>query len=127
MDDRTAELLEALDPVGAGFLAELLQGPAMEHELVDAVEAASQPTANRRLERLRRARLVTQEAGKPRAPGRLWAVVHPEETDALLTALLALAAAIDARDQARRKEATRKLKRARAKRLGIRAVRDGPG
>jgi len=121
MDDRTARLLEALDPVGVSLLLELLGKPAAEHELLEAAEA-SQSTANRRLDRLRRARLIAQEAGKRRAPGRLWAVVHPEEIEALLTALFALADAIEALDQSRREEAKRKLKRARAERLGIRPV-----
>jgi len=125
MDDRTASLLDALDPVGVALLAELLAGPAAERDLIDAVEGASQPTANRRLERLRRARLLAQEPGRRRAPGRLWTVVHPEETDSLLRALFALSDTIDAHDRARRKEAVRKLERARAGRLGIRPVSDG--
>jgi predicted transcriptional regulator len=121
MDDRTARLLEALDPVSVSLLLELLGKPATEHELLESAEA-SQSTANRRLDRLRRARLIAQEPGKRRAPGRLWTVVHPEETEVLLTALFALADAIEALDQSRREEAKRQLKRARAERLGIRPV-----
>jgi predicted transcriptional regulator len=121
MDDRTARLLEALDPVSVSLLLELLGKPATEHELLESAEA-SQSTANRRLDRLRRARLIAQEPGKRRAPGRLWTVMHPEETEALLTAIFALADAIEALDQSRREEAKRKLKRARAERLGIRPV-----
>lgn len=119
MDDRTARLLEALDPLGVSLLLELLGKPATENELVSAVEAASQPTANRRLERLQRARLIARERGKRRAPGRLWTIVHPEETEVLLTAFFSLSDAIDARDRVRRDQARQKLRRARAARLGI--------
>lgn len=122
MDDRTAQLLGALDPLGVSLLVELLSKAATEHELLAGTEASSQPAANRRLERLRRARLIAQEHGKLRAPGRLWTVIHPEETEALLTALFALSDAIDAHDRVRREEAKRKLKRARTERLGIRRV-----
>lgn len=124
MDDRTAHLLDALDPVGASLLLELLAKEATEHGLIGALEAASQPTTNRRLERLRRARLIAQEPGKRRAPGRLWTVVHPEETEALLNALLELSEAIDARDRQRRREARRRLKRIRAERLSLRRLED---
>lgn len=122
MDDRTTRLLEALDPVGFSLLLELLGQASTENNLIERVPGASQSTTNRRLERLRRARLIEQEPGKRRAPGRLWTVVHPDETEALLTALFALADAIDARDRIRREQTKRKLKRTRSQRLGIRRV-----
>jgi hypothetical protein len=76
---------------------------------------------------LKDARLITQEPGNAKAPGRLWVVVHPKETEAMLAALFALSDTIDAKDKARRENAKRKLKRARAKRLGMRAVEGGTG
>lgn len=113
-------MLAALDPVGVSMLVELLVQPATEAELLDKAEDASQPTANRRLDRLLKARIVAQEHGERHAPGRLWTVVHPFETEALLTALFALSDAIDSQDKKRRDQARRKLKQARAARLGIR-------
>lgn len=125
MDDRTARLLDALEAVGVDLLVELLPRPSTEHELLTTAEDADQTTVNRRLHRLRKTGVVAQETGKARAPGRLWTVVHPAETEALLEALFALARAIDERDRERRDEAEHKLKLAKAGRLGIRAV-DSP-
>lgn len=122
MDLRTANLLETLGPVPGALLLELLSGPATETELIARLDDPSQPTANRHLHDLRRAGVVAQEAGKPRAPGRLWTLVHPVETEAVLNAVLNLAEAIDARSAQRRAEARMKLKRARASRLGITGV-----
>ncbi len=122
MDDRTSRLLEALDPVGVELLVELLAETATEATLVAAVRESSQAPVNRRLQRLRSARLVFQEAGARRAPGRFWSVVHPAETEALLGALFDLSDTIDARDRGRRAQARRRVKRARAARLGIRRV-----
>lgn len=124
MDDRTARLLGALDSVGVSLLLELLNAPQTEVALLAAADEPGQPTGNRRLHRLREAGMVTQEAGNSRAPGRLWSVAHPAETEALLAALFAVSEAIDASDRARREVAARKLRRARAKRLGIRGVSD---
>jgi hypothetical protein len=98
--DRTAPLLHSLDAIGVALLLELLAGPATEAELIAANTGADQSTTNRRLHSLKRARLVTQEAGKDRAPGRRWTVVHPAETEALLDALLTLSEEIDARNRA---------------------------
>jgi hypothetical protein len=120
VDNRTANLLDALDPVAVEVLVELLREPLTEAELIDAVSASSQPTAHRRIQRLRKAGVVANEPGKPHAPNRLWTILHPTETDALISALLGLSDAIDARVKTRRKEAQRKLKLARAARLGIR-------
>lgn len=105
------------------MLLELLDDPATEVQLIEAVGQVEQWTVNRKLAQLGCARLVAQESGKARAPGRLWTVVHVEETDALLAALLALSDAIDSQDKARRDKARLKLKRARAVRIGIRRVR----
>ncbi len=123
MDDRTAQILDALNPLGVQLLVELLARPATEAELRSTLDEPSQSTANRRLERMSRARIVAQEPGKSRAPGRLWTVVHPSETDVLLAALFDLSAAIESRDRRRRDEASRKLKQARAERLGLRGLR----
>lgn len=120
MDARTANLLDALDPVAVAILVELIAGPATEAELLRALDESSQPTANRKLDRLRRAGMLAQEAGKPHAPSRLWTVVHSAETEALLSALFDLSDSIDTRAKSRREAARRKLKRVRAARLGIR-------
>jgi DNA-binding transcriptional ArsR family regulator len=125
VDARTATLLEALDPVAVAILVELVAGPATEAELVRALDEGSQPTAHRKLNRLRRAGMLAQEAGKPHAPNRLWTVLHPAETEALLEALFELSEAIDRRAKSRRDAARRKLKRARAARLGIREAGGG--
>lgn len=119
MDDRTAQLLDALDPVAVAILLELIAAPATEAEILSALEGVSQPSANRRLERLRRARIIARETGKRRAPGRLWTLVHTEETGALLQSLLTLSEAIETDDTARRAAAKRKLARARAERVNI--------
>lgn len=124
MDDRTARVLNALDPVSVTFLLQLLEQTATEVELVTLYEAASQPTGNRRLHRLKQAGLVAQDPGRHQAPGRSWTVAHPDETNALLMALFGLSDAIDARDRALREAVRQKLKRARAARLGIHRVSD---
>lgn len=116
-------MLGALDPVGASLLLELLASPRTEVDLLAAAGEPAQPTGNRHLHRLKAAGLVAQEDGKARAPGRAWSVVHLPETEALLNALLALSDAIEAADSARREQARRKLRRARAGRLGIREAR----
>jgi hypothetical protein len=120
VDDTTARVLGALDPVGASLLLELLSGARTEVDLLDALNEPIQPTGNRRLHRLRAAGLVTQEDGVAHAPGREWAVAHPSETESLLDALFALSDAIGAADRARRDRERRRLRRARANRLGIR-------
>lgn len=125
MDDRTARILNALDPVSLTFLLRLLERPLTEADLVASCDDATQPTTNRRLHRLRDAGLVKQESGKRRAPGRQWTALHVDETHALLTSLFGLSDAVEARGRAQRAAAKRKLKRARAARLGIRRVRNG--
>lgn len=120
-------MLDALDPVAVEILVELLGEPLTEAELTKAISAPSQPTAHRRLHRLARAGVIANEPGNPHAPNRLWTVLHPEETDALVTALLGLSAAIDARASMRRREAQRQLKLARATRLGMRKARATDG
>lgn len=122
MDATTESLLDALDSVAVEILVELLREPLTEAELTDAVSASSQPTAHRRIQNLRKAGVIANEPGKAHAPNRLWTVLHPSETDALVTGLFGLSDAVDARTKTRRKEAQRKLKLARASRIGIREV-----
>jgi hypothetical protein len=126
VDDTTTRVLAALDPVGAALLLELLGGARTEVDLLAAVNEPIQPTGNRRLHRMRTAGVVTQEEGLTHAPGRKWAVAHPSETETLLEALFALSDAIQAADRARRDRERRRLRRARANRLGIRDVRHQP-
>jgi DNA-binding HxlR family transcriptional regulator len=125
VDRRTKEVIEAIDPVAASLLLRLLDGASTEIELLDGIAPHSQPTINRRLHRLEHAGLLVREDGSPHAPGRLWALAHPEETAAVLEKLLELSGAIDAIDRARREEAQKALLRARATRLGIREASDG--
>jgi DNA-binding transcriptional ArsR family regulator len=122
VDLRTLNLLDALGPAPAALLFELLSGPATEAELLARLDDGSQATANRHLHDLRRAGIVAQEVGKPRAPGRLWSLVHPPETEALLSATLDLADAIDARNAQRRAAARKQLRKARAARVGLTPV-----
>jgi DNA-binding transcriptional ArsR family regulator len=124
MDDRTTRVLEALDAVGVSLLIELIGQPATEGELVESLGDVSQSTVNRRLSRLRDADLITQDPGNLKAPGRAWTILHPTETDALLSALLLLSDAVEAQDRSRREVARRRLLQARATRLGIRVVGD---
>ena len=123
MDLRTSLLLKSLDGISVALLIELVDRPATESELLAAVADGSQSTANRHLHTLKQVGLVTQERGKDRAPGRLWTVLHPKETGEFLSALFALSDVVEARDRARREQAKRTLKRARAARLGIRRIR----
>jgi hypothetical protein len=126
VDDRTALLLEALDAVSVSILVELLdRSAATEASLVEALAGPTQPTVNRRLSRLRDARLISQTPGNLRAPGRRWTVVHPEETQALLHAVFKLSDVVDAHDRERREASKRKLLRARAARIGMSVV-DSP-
>ena len=121
-------MLGTLDSVGVSLLLELLEQPRTEVELLADAEEPAQPTGNRRLHRLKEAGLVSQEPGRARAPGRSWSLTHPAETEALLDALFALSDAIEGEDRARREQARRKVRRARARRLGIReARRDSSG
>jgi DNA-binding HxlR family transcriptional regulator len=119
MDARTANLLEALDPIAVELLTTLLASPATETDLVKSISGATQPTIHRRLTRLAKAGLVAHEPGMARAPGRLWSLLHTQETEQLVTTLLALSDAIEDRDRAERDQTRRRLKRARAARLGF--------
>jgi DNA-binding HxlR family transcriptional regulator len=119
MDLRTANLLDALDPLSVELLIVMLTGSATETDLVKSVAGATQPTVHRRLTRLAKAGLVEHEQGTPRAPGRPWSLVHVQETEQLVEALLALSDVAEDRDRAERDETRRDLKRARAGRLGL--------
>jgi DNA-binding HxlR family transcriptional regulator len=119
MDARTANLLEALDPIAVELLTTLLASPATETDLVKSISGATQPTIHRRLTRLAKAGLVAHEPGMARAPGRLWSLLHTQEIERLVTTLLALSDAIEDRDRAERDQTRRHLKRARADRLGF--------
>lgn len=125
MDDRTRDLLGALRHPGATVLFELTQRTATEAELIGAARGATQATMNRRLGALEQLGLIERAPGKAKAPGRAWVLVHPAETEALLTAALTLGASVARRDAEERERAARQLKHARAKRLGIRSVRGG--
>lgn len=120
MDERTADLFEALRHPGAAFLLELLDADATESHLVGGVKRTTQATANRRLAALERAGVVARSAGRTKAPGRLWTLVHPGETDELLRAALALSEVTAERDRVQHEETNRALKRSRAKRRGLR-------
>jgi DNA-binding HxlR family transcriptional regulator len=123
MDGRMAQLLQALDATSADVLLELIAGPARESELIAALSHVDQSTVNRRLHTLREAGLVSQEAGKHRAPGRAWKLAHTAETEQLLDALVSLRGAVAARDQEERADIRTRLRQARARRLGVREVK----
>ena len=125
MDRRTAQIVNTLDETGASILLQLLERPATEAELITAVGEPSQPTMHRRLERLEQAGLIEHEPGKTKAPGRRWSVADADETANVLAALLALSKAVEVRDAARREAAARRLRRSRASRIGMRALKGG--
>lgn len=125
MDRRTAQIANALDETAALILLELLEGPATEAELISAIGEPSQPTMNRRLERLQEVGLIEHEPGKTKAPGRRWSVAHPDESANLLADLLALSEAVENRDAARRTAAARRLRRSQASRIGMQALKGG--
>lgn len=127
MDVRTVDLLDALNHPGGSFLFELLERDATEAELVASVAGATQATGNRRLFELERLGLVTRESGRAQAPGRRWSLRHEREVDALLQAALGLSRVVAQREDRERRAAQRRLKRARARRLGIRPVADSDG
>lgn len=122
MDQRTADLLDALQHPGASFLLELLAGSATEADLLGSVKRTTQATGNRRLATLEKVGLIEREAGKTKAPGRRWTVQHGAEVDALLKAALTLSGAVNQQQDAERRGAERKRKRARATQLGIHAA-----
>jgi DNA-binding HxlR family transcriptional regulator len=98
---------------------ELLAGSATEADLLGSVKRTTQATGNRRLKTLEDVGLIARDAGKAKAPGRRWTIQHPDEVDALLKAALVLAGVANEAQEAERRLAERKLKRARAARLGI--------
>lgn len=122
MDLRTETLLGALDPIGAELLQLLLVGPLTESEILDSLDPLDQSTCNRRLHRLRAVGLVQREPGRTHAPGRRWAIRHPSEVEALLTALLELAEVTESEDRSSREKTRKQLARGRAQRLGIHSV-----
>ena len=110
--------------MAAKLLLELLRGPLVEAEIIANVDGLEQSTCNRRLHRLAEAGLAEQEPGTPQAPHRHWKLLHAPETEAVLTAILALADAIDTRNRRLRDRSKRSLRKARAARLGIRLADD---
>src|SRR4051794_32261077 len=99
MDDRTANILDALDSTAVSLLLELLEAPKTEASLLPAIGGSAQSKGNRRLHRLKDAGLLIHQRGNHRAPGRSWALTHPGEVEKLLEALFSLARAIDSRNE----------------------------
>jgi predicted transcriptional regulator len=122
VDDQTARILGALDPVGVELLLMLLAEPMTEASLVEAMVDVKQPTVHRRLARLADAGLIVHEVGPPHTPGLLWSVRHSQEIDAVLQRLLDLSDAVAEAGRAQRTEARRRLRLARADRRGFRDV-----
>ena len=121
LDDRTIAIVKALDPTGLDILLTLLEAPATERGIIDALKVG-QTTVDRHLTQLAKASLVSREPGKPHAPNLAWQVNHPAEIDALLQRLLDLADAVEATSRVQRDSARSHLARARAGRLGIRVA-----
>ena len=125
MDARTTSLLDALSHPGAAMLLVLTEHEATEAELISALDATSQATANRRLSELERLGVIARDQGKRKAPGRRWRLSEPEPTETLLQAALDLADVLAESERRKREAAQRRLRRARAERLGIRKAEEG--
>jgi predicted transcriptional regulator len=121
VDHRTRTLLLALDDVAVSLLLQLLAGDATEAELADRVDA-TQSTVNRRLQRLATAGVIAQTAGKKKAPGRPWRVVHPEEVDTMLTAVLDLSERIDESEAAKRSGMKNQIRKGRQHRRNLKSA-----
>lgn len=98
MDNRTTNLMRALDGTGLEILAALVEGPMSEKTLVGHVRSATQPTIHKKLQKLANVGLVKRPptTGKRGLP---WSVVAPQESTALLRAILLLSEALDSADQ----------------------------
>ncbi len=107
------------------MLLALADGEATEGQLLSGLAGTSQPTVNRRLGDLERLGVIEREAGRPKAPGRAWRLVEPVATEAILQSALDLSDILAVSEQRRRQAAKRRLKRARAARLGMRKVDGG--
>lgn len=113
MDERTAALLDALERPAAAVLLELSEQGATEAHLVATLKGTTQATTNRRLLRLEQLGVIEREPGRTKAPGRKWSIVHPEPTNALLRAALALSEATAKGEARNRKDARKRLRRTR--------------
>jgi DNA-binding HxlR family transcriptional regulator len=112
--------MDALSHPGAAMLLVLAENEATEAELLVDLDATSQATANRRLTELERLGVIARDQGKRKAPGRRWRLSAPEPTETLLQAALHLADVLAESERRNRAAAQRRLRLARAKRLGIR-------
>lgn len=101
MDVRTHQVLKVLDGTALELLAVLLEGPATEKALVEALPHMTQPTAHKKLSRLAESGIIRREPGDT-TRGHPWIVVAPASTADALEAILTLADALDLVDQQRR-------------------------
>jgi DNA-binding HxlR family transcriptional regulator len=115
VDPTTANILDALSYPRSAFLLALVDDELQESELNEAAPDVSTASVNRHMRHLARIGLVEQETGTKHSPGRKWRLSFPTETRTLLTAGLDFAAAVTARDAARREADRRRLRRAEAK------------
>ena len=121
MDNRTLQLIDALQSPGAAFLFELVKrGALTEDELLQVVPDASQATGNRRLHALGKLGLLTRAPGARQYKDRAWAVSTVEAADAFLGTAMELSRAIADMEAADRTVAEAELREARKRRRRLR-------
>lgn len=101
MDNRTSQLLRALDPLSVDLLLILLEKELSEKALLLEIDGSQQPTVHKKLARLADVGLI-RPADQSRARGFPWTAAAPRETADLLAALLALSDALDEADRRQR-------------------------
>lgn len=101
MDNRTSQLLRALDPLSVDLLLILLEQELSEKGLLLELDGARQPTVHKKLARLADVGLI-QPADQSHGRGGPWTVTTPREAAGLLTAMLALSDALDEADKRQR-------------------------
>lgn len=122
MDNRTANLLRALDATAVDLLAVLIEKPLPQKALLREVSGVTQSNAHKKLDRLAAAGLIRPRLGDT-GRGQTWEVVAPEPTTNLLTALLALSDALDLVDRDARKRLRDRLDVERNPDHGLRLLR----
>jgi hypothetical protein len=122
MDNRTSQLLGALDPLSADLLLILLEKGLSEKGLLLEVDGGQQSTVHKKLARLADVGLI-RPTDQSRARGVPWIVAAPKETTDLLTALLALSDALDEADKRQRARDKGRLNRAVSQNPDLRLVR----
>jgi len=108
MDNRTANILRALDVTALELLVALLERARSEKDLVEGVENVTQSNVHKKLQRMERAGLVRAPAEGTR--GKPWEVAAPRPTAAFIQSLFALSDALDAADSESRANLSSRLR-----------------